>query len=154
MIPARLVTDPVRSRVRRFVSFSLPPLLLVVLVLVGRWAARAPSSEIAIVATASAAPLLDDAFVGEADAPSIETGDAPEIGRSALETLPDGAVIVDLNLATDAELRRLPGIGKARARAILDLRARLGRLKGVDDLARIKGFGRTMLRRLRPLTRF
>ncbi len=159
MLPSRSprpLVDDVRARVRRVVSLAVPPIVLVVLVLVGRWAATTRPAEIAILAAASAAPLTDDG--GAADAAVIDAaGETTEGGadteKSALEQLADGAVIVDLNLATDVELRRLPGIGKARARAILDLRARLGRFKGVDDLARIKGFGRAMLRRLRPLTR-
>ncbi|MEO7093251.1 MAG: helix-hairpin-helix domain-containing protein [Polyangiales bacterium] len=141
---------------RRIVSLSIPPLVLVALVLVGRWAAKAPSSDIGIVANASAAPLVGDAApTPETDAlpKALLATDAADATPPAIETFADGAVIVDLNLATDVELRRLPGIGPARSRAILELRMRLGRFKAVDDLARIKGFGRAMLRRLRPLTR-
>ena len=157
MTPSRPHVDGVRARVRRVVSLAIPPLVLVLLVLVGRWAATARPTEIGIVAAASAAPLVDDAST-DAGPPSSETADGGDAldatdAPGAIQVLADGAVIVDLNLASDVELRRLPGIGKARARAILDLRARLGRFKGVDDLARIKGFGRAMLRRLRPLTR-
>ena len=163
MSPARHPVGPpvadVRARARRIVSLCIPPLVLVALVLVGRWAAKAPSSELTIVAAASAAPLVEDA-ASDADvteatstAPLVDAPAASDAGRSATEMLADGAVVVDLNLANDDDLRRLPGIGKARARAILELRAKLGRFKAVDDLARIKGFGRAMLRRLRPLTR-
>jgi competence protein ComEA len=58
----------------------------------------------------------------------------------------DGRVI--LNRATDADLRRLPGIGAKRARAILELRARLGRFQRVADLLRVKGIGPRLLQRL------
>jgi competence protein ComEA len=154
MLPVRPAVDDVRARLRRIVSLSIPVVVLVALVMVGRWAAKAPSSEITIVATASAAPIAagDAAVVAESDASPADVTDASD-ATNAVEVQADGAVVVDLNLATDADLRRLPGIGPARARAILDLRTRLGRFKGVDDLARIKGFGRAMLRRLRPLTR-
>ena len=159
-LPVRPLVADVRARLRRIVSFCIPPLVLVALVLVGRWAAKAPTSELAIVAAASAAPLVDDA-AREVDAdasasaatPTTDASVAADAPRSAILTLGDGAVVVDLNLSTDDDLRRLPGIGKARAHAILELRAKLGRFKAVDDLARIKGFGRAMLRRLRPLTR-
>jgi competence protein ComEA len=58
--------------------------------------------------------------------------------------------LVDLNRASEAELMELPGVGPARARAILAFRAEHGGFKSVSQLLRIKGFGRAMLRRLRP----
>jgi competence protein ComEA len=58
---------------------------------------------------------------------------------------------VILNLATEEDLRRLSGIGPAKAKAILALRAKLGRFKRVEDLLRVKGIGRKRLARLRPL---
>jgi competence protein ComEA len=59
--------------------------------------------------------------------------------------------LVDLNRASEAELLELPGVGPARARAILAFRAEHGGFHSVSQLLRIKGFGRAMLRRLRPL---
>ena len=58
-----------------------------------------------------------------------------------------------LNNATFEDLRRLPGIGDKRANAILALRAQLGRFRAVEDLLKVKGIGRAMLKRLRPLVR-
>jgi competence protein ComEA len=62
---------------------------------------------------------------------------------------------VDLNAATADDLRRLPGVGAKRAEAILALRARLpgARFKQIEDLLKVKGVGRAMLRRLHPLVR-
>lgn len=62
--------------------------------------------------------------------------------------LPDGRIV--LNLASETELTKLPGIGPKRAQAILALRQRLGRFRRVEDLLRVKGIGRKMLDRLRP----
>jgi competence protein ComEA len=59
--------------------------------------------------------------------------------------------VVNLNTASGDELERLPGIGPSRARAILELRARLKRFARVEDLMRVKGIGRATYRRLRPL---
>jgi competence protein ComEA len=57
-----------------------------------------------------------------------------------------------LNLATEEDLKRLPGVGPSKAKAILELRARLGgRFRRVEDLLRVKGIGRRKLARLRPL---
>jgi competence protein ComEA len=64
---------------------------------------------------------------------------------------PDDPVV--LNSAGLDDLRRLPGIGEKRATAILALRARLGRLRAIEDLMKVKGIGRATLKRLRPLVR-
>jgi competence protein ComEA len=60
---------------------------------------------------------------------------------------------VYLNEATVDDLRRLPGVGEKRAEAILELRKKLGRFKQIEDLLRVKGIGRSTLRRIRPLVR-
>lgn len=61
----------------------------------------------------------------------------------------DGRVI--LNLASAAELQRLPGVGAKRAAAILALRQRLGRLRRPSDLLRVKGIGPRLLERMLPV---
>jgi competence protein ComEA len=61
---------------------------------------------------------------------------------------PDGKVI--LNLATEDELTRLPGVGKKRAAAIVALRTKLGHFKRATDLLRVKGIGVRGLKRLLP----
>ena len=64
-------------------------------------------------------------------------------------TLPDGRVV--LNLATEEDLRKLPGLGPKRVQAILELRQRQGgRFRAVADLLRVKGLGRKTLARLAP----
>jgi competence protein ComEA len=60
---------------------------------------------------------------------------------------------VVINTATEADLKRLPGIGPKRADAILALRAHLGRFRAMEDLLKVKGIGRASLKRLRPLIR-
>ena len=62
---------------------------------------------------------------------------------------PDGKVVI--NLASEEDLRRLPGVGPSKAKAILALRAKLGRFRRPEDLLRVKGIGRRRLARLRPL---
>jgi competence protein ComEA len=98
-----------------------------------------PSPEASASASASAvtAPPVD------AGAPS-----EPRDGGGPSVTA-DGKVA--LNLATEEDLRRLPGIGATRAKAILALRERLGRFRRPEDLLRVKGIGRRSLARLRPL---
>jgi len=58
---------------------------------------------------------------------------------------------LDLNSATREQLTTLPGIGPARAEAILALRERRGRLGSVEELLDVRGIGPATLARLRPL---
>jgi competence protein ComEA len=127
--------------------------------------AHAPPRTVAPEPSASAAPVpvVAAAFlVGLATtSPADDAGDRQpaahlteaEVAVTPVEggatgLLADGRIV--LNEATENELTKLPGIGPSRARAILALRQRLTRFKAVEDLLRVKGIGRKMLRRLRP----
>lgn len=55
---------------------------------------------------------------------------------------------VDLNSASVSELESLPGIGPAKAAAIVEARTK-GRFESVDDLERIKGIGPSVVDGLR-----
>jgi len=58
---------------------------------------------------------------------------------------------VDLNSADEQALLGLPGIGPARAQAILAYRAAHGGFRSVSQLLQIRGIGRALLKQLRPL---
>jgi competence ComEA-like helix-hairpin-helix protein len=58
---------------------------------------------------------------------------------------------VDLNSATQKDLEALPGIGRARALAILAYRRENGPFAAVSDLGRVPGFSQALVRRLMPL---
>ena len=58
--------------------------------------------------------------------------------------------VVNVNTASAQELELLPGVGPARARAILSARKKRGHFKRIEDLAEIKGVGDSMLDKLRP----
>ncbi|WP_437926161.1 helix-hairpin-helix domain-containing protein [Sorangium sp. So ce291] len=95
-----------------------------------------------------AAPIADAGAAAAEPPPSDGgAGAQPSLGGGGVTA--DGKVV--LNLATEADLMRLPGVGPAKAAAILALRARLKRFRKVDDLLRVKGLGRRSLKRLRPL---
>ncbi|MGH7498168.1 MAG: ComEA family DNA-binding protein [Gemmatimonadales bacterium] len=71
---------------------------------------------------------------------------------TALQGASAGAIL-DLNSATAVELERLPGIGAAKARAIVADRERHGSFSRVADLDRIPGFGPAAVARLSGLVR-
>ena len=48
---------------------------------------------------------------------------------------------VNINTATEAELDKLPGVGPAKAKAIVEDRKKNGSFKTADDLKRVKGIG-------------
>jgi competence protein ComEA len=77
------------------------------------------------------------------------------VGISALPAFggeSDGARVgvVNINTATLDELQLLPGIGEARAKAMLEERKRRGGFQKVEDLLEVKGIGESGLAKLRP----
>jgi competence ComEA-like helix-hairpin-helix protein len=64
-----------------------------------------------------------------------------------------GADVVDLNLASAAELESLPGIGPSLAGRIVAYRDSVGRLESVDDLMAVRGIGEATLARIRDRVR-
>jgi competence protein ComEA len=71
----------------------------------------------------------------------------PPLRLSAAAPAPEGTV--NINDASAGELEELPGIGPAKARAIVEHR-RGHPFHKVDDLVRVKGIGRKTFGRLRP----
>jgi competence protein ComEA len=123
----------------------------------GRWLAWVPPARgdsLPAVASASASAMPPLASGSASASASAAASAAPE--PDADGGAPEPAVTADgkvaINRATEADLRRLPGVGATRAKAILALRDRLGgRFKRPEDLLRVKGIGRKSLARLRPL---
>jgi competence protein ComEA len=74
------------------------------------------------------------------------TGSAGEPGRPPGQTAP---ATVNVNSASLTELDALPGLGPARAAAILQYRQQHGSFASVDDLARVPGLGPAAVARLR-----
>jgi len=124
---------------------------LVVLSLVGRFAVaggRVPPAPVSVAASATVLLPVPVSASASASVPASASASAPT--HSAHATADDP---VYLNDATADDLRRLPGIGPKRALAVLALRQRLGRFHQIEDLLRVRGIGRSTLRRLRPLVR-
>jgi competence protein ComEA len=58
--------------------------------------------------------------------------------------------VVNVNTASAEELQLLPGVGAARAEAIIAVRQARGGFKAVDELTDVKGIGPAMLEKMRP----
>jgi competence ComEA-like helix-hairpin-helix protein len=65
--------------------------------------------------------------------------------EAQITSLPD---MVDVNLATVADLVGLPGIGLVRARAIVAFRDSAGPFRQIEELKRVPGFPASLLRQL------
>ncbi len=70
-----------------------------------------------------------------------------KLSESTVQT--DGRL--DLNRAAPAELQRLPGIGPALARRIVEARERQGRFASSEDLRRVPGIGPKKFEAIREL---
>lgn len=115
-------------------------------------ASSAPlASTTAEASLAPPAPIATPAAPASAPAENAHPQPAPASPSSRGTASPEDPVV--LNTATIDEFRRLPGIGEKRAAAMIALRARLGRFRAVEDLLKVKGIGRAMLKRIRPLVR-
>ena len=60
---------------------------------------------------------------------------------------------VELNTASFEALVKLPGIGKKTAQRILEFRKQNGGFRAVDQLIKVKGIGKSKLRKLRDRVR-
>ena len=82
-----------------------------------------------------------------ADGPSA-SGGSPVPSHAPPEA-PSGRI--NINTATIEELDTLPGIGPAKAQAIVEYRTAHGPFRTVDELVLVDGISPAMLERLRPL---
>ena len=88
--------------------------------------------------------------------PSLRTGEDPDARDSAAAVAPGPVIEVDLfpidiNRAGPELLEELPGIGPAKAQAILAVREELGPFRSVDDLEKVHGIGPRTVERVRDL---
>jgi competence protein ComEA len=70
---------------------------------------------------------------------------APE-GKSSAAPAP-----LNLNVATAADLEKLPGIGPALAARIVDYRQKNGGFKKIEELMNVQGIGEQSFLKLKPL---
>lgn len=70
-------------------------------------------------------------------------------GILALLAVPLSLAAVNINTATATELEALPGIGPAKAKAIVAYRQQNGQFKTVEDLKKVKGIGEGIFSKLK-----
>ncbi len=99
-----------------------------------------------LLATLCALCVAAFTTLASADPPARPAASATSAASAAPS--PDG--VVNVNTASVEELVRVPGIGPARADAIVRLRERVHQFRHVEDLVRVRGIGRATLRTMRP----
>ena len=67
----------------------------------------------------------------------------------ALLTASLSLAAVNINTASPSELEALPGIGPAKAKAIVDYRQQHGAFKSVEELKNVKGIGEGIFSKLK-----
>ena len=81
------------------------------------------------------------------------TGELPNAGGDAEKDTEPGILngLIDLNAATQPQLETLPGIGPARARAIIAYREQNGPFIAIDEITAVSGIGQGILDSLQGL---
>ena len=70
-----------------------------------------------------------------------------EEGETAVSK--NGTVLINLNTATAEQLTSLPGIGEAKAAAILEYRKKVGRFTDTEEIMNVNGIGEAMYEKIK-----
>lgn len=136
----------------------------------------APGARVADAIGAAGGPLAGADLTGINLAQRLSDGDQIRVGAAGDAPPPTGSATVsgggdrpvapgatgpgaaagtpvDLNIATEADLDALPGVGPVTAKAIIAWRETNGRFTDVEQLAEVDGIGPARLARLREMVR-
>ncbi|MCD6455159.1 MAG: helix-hairpin-helix domain-containing protein [Candidatus Aminicenantes bacterium] len=80
-------------------------------------------------------------------------GSFPIIGANNSKGKASSSVLININTATEAQLVKLPGIGPAKAKRIVETRKKLGGFKRIQDIMKVKGIGEKTFNRIKKFIR-
>jgi competence protein ComEA len=88
--------------------------------------------------------------------PAVGEEGSPLSGTTESQPIPSGGVSqnqgkINLNKADETELQNLPGIGPAKAAAIIEYRSTSGPFNAVEDLKNVSGIGDKTFEKLKDL---
>ncbi len=96
-----------------------------------------------------AAPAFDYAWAQSTEKQTV-AGSIKSESESRQAGPVEASANIDINSADKETLASLPGIGPAKAEAILKYRKDNGNFSSIEDLTNVKGIGEKSLARLRP----
>ena len=110
---------------------------------------ESPAAESAL--TGKTANLLTGELSGVPPEPELDSAAAVAAAATAANPDPAAAALIDLNTASGPQLETLPGIGPARAKAILAHRQQHGPFVAAEELTAVSGIGSGIYQNLQPL---
>ncbi|KOP64253.1 hypothetical protein AMS62_02555 [Bacillus sp. FJAT-18019] len=102
--------------------------------------------------TPSTAPPASSTTPSDAVNGSLQSQQPLTANESSVQTTPSGDQngLININTANAAALMDLPGIGEAKAKAIIDYRNQFGPFRSKADLMNVKGIGPKILEKMKP----